>query len=70
MTRRFPLLVLMAALLWGASMAQPVRVRLWSQHPPRDLQLSASPSFTVRTCPACAALGGNQHRIEIGRAHV
>ncbi len=63
MSRRFWLLMLMAALLWSTSVAQPVRVRLWSQHPPRELQLSASPSFNMRTCPSCAALGGHEHRI-------
>ena len=63
MSRRFWLLTLMAALLWGTSVAQPVRVRLWSQHPPRELQLSASPGYSVRTCPSCAALGDHEHRI-------
>jgi stage II sporulation protein D len=76
MKRTALLLLIFAALAGGTSPAEILRVRLWSQHPPRALQLSAAPNLELRTCPSCAALDGSDYKIvahgdgfEVGQTH-
>ncbi|MDR3762699.1 MAG: SpoIID/LytB domain-containing protein [Acidobacteriota bacterium] len=55
---------LMAVLLAGCApaVAQGLRVRLWSQHPPAAAQLTAAPTLELRRCAGCAVTTGGEFR--------
>ena len=62
--RRAGLLVSLAVLLSsGQATAEALRVRLWSQHPPGEAQLTAAPKLELRRCFACALQPGGGFRI-------
>jgi len=47
----------------GHAAAEGLRVRLWSQHSPVSVQLTAAPKLELRRCTSCALVPGDEFRI-------